>query len=104
MSEVGGIARQAGGAPERAVPVRKSDILDALTAGDGFADDAEREKFQRLCALIASIYHYEYFAALERLRNDYHYFNPEVAPHAALDHAALDRSYADLIATLDKVL
>jgi hypothetical protein len=105
MSEVGGIARQAGGgAPERAIPVRKSDILDALTAGDGFADDAEREKFQRLCALIASIYHYEYFAALERLRNDYHYFNPEVAPHAALDHAALDRSYADLIATLDKVL
>jgi hypothetical protein len=105
MSEVGGIARQAGGgAAERAVPVRKSDILDALTAGDGFADAAEREKFQRLCALIASIYHYEYFAALERLRNDYHYFNPEVALHAALDHAALDRSYADLIATLDKVL
>src|SRR5262249_31811948 len=65
---------------------------------------AEREKFQRLCALLASIYHYEYFAALERLRNDYYYFNPEAAPHAALDHAALDRSYADLIATLDKVL
>jgi hypothetical protein len=105
MSDAGDVAPQpGGGAAERAVPVRKSDMLDALTAGGGFADDAEREKFRRLCALIASIYHYEYFAALERLRNDYYYFNPEVAPHAALDHAALDRSYADLIATLDKVL
>ena len=105
MSDAGDAVRQpGGGAAERAVPVRKSDILDALTAGGGFADDAEREKFCRLCALLASIYHYEYFAALERLRNDYYYFNPEAAPHAALDRAGLDRSYADLIATLDKVL
>jgi uncharacterized protein DUF3754 len=105
MSDAGDVAPQpGGGTAERAVPVRKSDILDALAAGGGFADDAEREKFRRLCALLASIYHYEYFAALERLRNDYYYFNPEAAPHAALDNVALDRSYADLIATLDKVL
>jgi hypothetical protein len=105
MSDAGDVAPQpGGGTAERAVPVRKSDILDALAAGGGFADDAEREKFRRLCALLASIYHYEYFAALERLRNDYYYFNPEAAPHAALDYVALDRSYADLIATLDKVL
>ena len=105
MSDASDAVRQPGGdAAERAVPVRKSDIVDALAAGGGFADDAEREKFRRLCALLASIYHYEYFAALERLRNDYYYFNPEAAPHAALDYVALDRSYADLIATLDKVL
>ncbi len=102
MSDVA--SRAAPGAAERFVPVRKSDILDALIASGGFADDAEREKFRRLCAMLASIYHYEYFAALERLRNDYYYFNPEVAPHAALDHAVLERSYADLIATLDKLL
>jgi hypothetical protein len=105
MSDASDAVRQPGGdAAERAVPVRKSDIVDALAAGGGFADDTEREKFRRLCALLASIYHYEYFAALERLRNDYYYFNPEAAPHAALDNVALDRSYADLIATLDKVL
>jgi Protein of unknown function (DUF3754) len=92
------------GAAKQFVPVRKSDILDALIAGGGFADDAEREKFRRLCAILASICHYEYFAALERLRNDYYYFNPEIAPHAALDHATLERSYLDLMATLDKVL
>jgi hypothetical protein len=88
------VARQAGGdaADNRFVPVRKSDILEALIAHGGFADDAEREKFRRLCAMIASIYHYEYFAALERLRSDYYYFNPEIAPHAALDHASLERA------------
>src|SRR6202040_2275494 len=55
----------------------------------------EREKFRRLCAMIASIYHYEYFAALERLRSDYYYFNPEIAPHAALDHASLETVLKD---------
>jgi hypothetical protein len=98
-------ARQAGGAAaDRFIAVRKSDILEALMAQSGFADDAEREKFRRLCTMLASIYHYEYFTALERLRNDYYYFNPEVAPHAALDHATLERAYADLVATLDTVL
>jgi hypothetical protein len=99
------VARQAGGAAvDRFIAVRKSDILEALIAQGGFADDAEREKFRRLCTMLASIYHYEYFTALERLRNDYYYFNPEVAPHAALDRATLERSYADLVATLDTVL
>ena len=102
MSGVASPARL--GAAKRLVPVRKSDVLDALIAGGGFADDAEREKFRRLCAMLASICHYEYFAALERLRNDYYYFNPQIAPHAALDRAALARSYTDLMATLDKVL
>ena len=102
MSGVASPARL--GAAKRLVPVRKSDVLDALIAGGGFADDAEREKFRRLCAMLAAICHYEYFAALERLRNDYYYFNPQIAPHTALDRAALARSYTDLMATLDKVL
>ena len=84
--------------------MRKGDILEALIAHGGFAADAEREKFRRLCAMVAWIYHYEYFAALERLRSDYYYFNPEIAPHAALDHASLERAYADLVATLNTVL
>ncbi len=75
-----------------------------MSAHGAFADDAERETFRRLCAMLASIYHYEYFAALERLRNDYYYFNPEIAPHAALDRGSVERCYADLVQTLDTVL
>ncbi|MGD0025064.1 MAG: TMEM143 family protein [Xanthobacteraceae bacterium] len=86
------------------IPVRKNDIIDALVKKGAFASDAEREKFRQLCQMLASIYHYEYFALLERLRHDYYYFSPEIAPHAAMDRELIERSYADLVQSLDKVL
>jgi len=86
------------------VPVRKSDIVDALVKDDSFEDAAERDKFVRLCDMLASIYHYEYFATLERLRHEYYYFNPETPPHAAVTPAELDRAYDDIVRSLDAVL
>ena len=74
------------------IPIRKSDILDALLKQGAFESDAEREKFRRLCDMLASIYHYKYFGQLERLRNDYYYFSPDVAPHAAMDRASNERA------------
>ncbi len=53
---------------------------------------------------MAAIYHYEYFAELERLRDDYFYFNPEIEPHGRLDTDALERAYADLMQSLMRVL
>ncbi len=91
--------------PDQFIPVRKSDILDALLKRGVFANDAEREGFRLLCRMLASIYHYEYFGLLERLRNDYYYFSPDIAPnHAAMDRALIERAYADLVQSLDKVL
>ena len=90
-------------APDQFIPVRKSDILAALIEQGALAAD-ERAKFRELCERLAAIYHYEYFGALERLRNDYYYFNPEIEPHAALDHEQLERAYADLMQSLDAVL
>jgi hypothetical protein len=86
------------------IPVRKSDILAALIEQGVFAGPEEREKFQQFCEMLASIYHYDYFKTLERLRNDYYYFSPEIAPHAAMNRELLERSYADLVQSLDKVL
>jgi hypothetical protein len=86
------------------IPVRKSDLLSALVEQGAFASDEDREKFRRLCAVLAAIYHFDYFKMLERLRNDYYYFSPEVAPHAAPDRAALDRCYGDLVRSLEQVL
>jgi hypothetical protein len=54
--------------------------------------------------MMAAIYHYEYFAVLERLRNDYYYFNPQVAQRATADPAMLERCYGDLVQSLDRVL
>ena len=86
------------------IPVRKSDILSALVEQGAFASDDEREKFRRLCQMLASIYHYEYFELLERLRGDYYYFSPDVAQHAAVDRDLIERTYADLVQSLDRVL
>lgn len=86
------------------IPVRKSDIIEALAKHSAFVSDAERVLFRQFCQVLGSIFHYEYFAVLERLRNDYYYFNPEIASHAAVDRDVVERSYADLIGTLDRVL
>jgi hypothetical protein len=85
------------------IAVRKTDMLEALVDHGGL-DEAQRDGFRQVCRLLAAICHYEYFAQLERLRDDYFYFNPELEPHAGLDHAALDRSYADLLASFTAVL
>jgi hypothetical protein len=86
------------------IAVRKTDILDALVDHGRLADATQREQFRQICRLLAAIYHYEYFARLERLRDDYFYFNPELEPHARFDQAALERAYADLVTSLTSVL
>jgi Protein of unknown function (DUF3754) len=91
-------------AADQFIPVRKSDILSALCEQGEFASDEEREKFRQLCQMLTSIYHYEYFDLLERLRHDYYYFSPEVAPHVAQDRALIDSSYGNLVQSLEKVL
>ena len=69
-----------------------------------FTTDAERQKFRAFCETLASIFHYEYFEKLERLRNDYYYFNPEIAPHPTMAADALEASYEDLLQSLEVVL
>lgn len=86
------------------IPVRKDDIVEALIAQGAFSTEEERDDFRRLCLKLAAIYHCEYLVPLERLRNDYYYFNPEIAPHAAADRALIERSYGDLVQSLDTVL
>jgi hypothetical protein len=86
------------------IAVRKTDMLDALLDHGLLADDAQRDSFRQVCRRLAAIYHYEYFAELERLRDDYFYFNPELEPHARFDHAALERAYAELVDSLTAVL
>jgi hypothetical protein len=89
---------------ERFIPIRKTDIVNSLIAHGRLANDREREKFRRLCRLLGAIYHNEYFDRLERLRDDYYYFTPDIDPHARFDHAAQERAYADLAETFDSVM
>ena len=86
------------------IAVRKTDILDALIGHGGLADETQGDKFRQICRRLAALYHYEYFAELERLHDDYFYFDPELEPHARFDGAALENAYADLMASFTTVL
>jgi hypothetical protein len=86
------------------IPVRKEDLFSALIKQGDLADPAERELLRRFARTLRTICHYEYSETLDRLRDDYFYFNPEVAGHAAAERAKSDCAYDDLIRSLDKVL
>src|SRR5262249_46536748 len=64
------------------IPVRKEDLFSTLIKQGDLADPVERELFWRFARTLRTICHYEYSETLDRLRDDYYYFNPEVAHHA----------------------
>ena len=86
------------------IPIRKTDILAALAEQGAFASEDDRNKFRQLCRMLGSIYHYEYFELLEKLRDDYYYFNPQIDPHAGISAADHHKAYDELLASFIKVL
>ena len=86
------------------IPVRKEELLDALVKQGAFVDTAECELFWRFARTLRTICHYEYSETLDRLRDDYYYFSPEVAGLPSTDRAKSDCAYDDLIRSLDSVL
>lgn len=91
-------------ARDRFIPIRKEDLLDALVKQGAFADTAECELFRRLARTLRTICHYEYSETLDRLRDDYYYFSPEVAGLVTADRAKSNGTYNNLIRSLDGVL
>ena len=86
------------------IPVRKEDLFSTLIKQGDLADPAQRELFRRFARTLRTICHYEYSETLDRLRDNYYYFNPEVAGHVAAEWAKNENAYDDLIRSLDKVL
>src|SRR5277367_2025939 len=89
---------------DKFIPIRKEDLLAAVIKQGDFADTEECELFRRLARTLRTICHYEYSETLDRLRDNYYYFSPEVAALATTDRAVSDRAYTDLVQSLDKSL
>lgn len=85
------------------IPVRKSDIVEALIERGSIRGERERAEFRQVCRMLGAIFHYEYFDRLERLRDLYFHFNPEIE-HARADPGVIERAYRELIDSLDQVL
>src|SRR5258708_34744174 len=85
------------------IPVRKSDIARALLAEAKIADAGDAETWREFCRLLGAIFHYEYFAELERLKEAYYYFNPHHRGERP-SPAAMQTAYAELVEALRHVL
>ena len=70
------------------IPARKIDVLDAVLKDGALHGEAEQEQFRQFARLLGAIYHYEYFDQLERLRNDYFYFSPELEDTARFNQTS----------------
>ena len=86
---------------ERFIPVRKGEIIAALLAEPKLAEPAAQSEFRQLCKLVASIFHYEHFEELERLKDAYHHFNPH---HPGSRTPPAKRHMPIFVATLRRVL
>jgi hypothetical protein len=58
------------------IPLRRTELIELLGNDPGLAE-ADRERFQAFCQLIAAIYHFEYNQHLERLKICYAPFDPD---------------------------
>jgi hypothetical protein len=78
---------------DRFIPLRKSDIVGGLVA-EGRLDDVQQAGLRQFARMLGAIFHHQYFEELDRLREAYFYFDPEVDPKAC--GAAADREAAYL--------
>jgi hypothetical protein len=80
---------------DRFIPLRKSDIVGGLVA-EGRLDDAEQARLRQFARMLGAIFHYQYFEELDRLREAYFYFDPEVDPKACAPANDLEAAYRSL--------
>jgi hypothetical protein len=77
---------------DRFIPLRKSDIVAGLLA-HGCLDDDQQTSLQQLARTLGAIFHHRYFTELDRLREAYFYFDPEVGSAAHRSANDLDQAY-----------
>jgi hypothetical protein len=88
---------------DRFIPLRKSDLIDGLVA-EGLLDEAGQAGFRQLARMLGAIFHYQYFEELDRLREAYFHFDPEVNPLACGPAPDLEAAYRSLSEEFVRVL
>jgi Protein of unknown function (DUF3754) len=88
---------------DRVIPVRKSDIIEWLVA-EGGLDETGQARLRQLARMLGAIFHYQYFEELDRLREVYFHFDPEVGPRACGEAKDLEAAYRSLSEELVRIL
>ena len=63
-------------ARERFIPIRKADLVDGL-ANSKMVTPEDRDAFFRFSTILNSLFHFEFHAKTETLKENYYPFNPD---------------------------
>ncbi len=88
---------------DRFIPLRKSDVLDGLVS-NGSLDEGQARDLRQLAHMLGAILHHQYFDELDRLRDAYFDFDPEVAAGRHRSAGELDTAYRNLTSEFVRVL
>src|SRR5271168_3442720 len=81
------------GQRDRFIPQRKSDVVTGGTlAGDQEAS-LQETSLRRFARVLGAIIHHQHFEELDRLREAYFYFDPEVGAEACRPARDLEQAY-----------
>jgi Protein of unknown function (DUF3754) len=88
---------------DRFIPLRKSDVVTGLVASGQLAGDQEASLWQ-FARMLSAIIHHQHFEELDRLRETYFYFDPEVGSEACRPAKDLEGAYRTLSEEFVRVL
>jgi hypothetical protein len=103
VSDVKGAIEAAASSPhDRFIPLRKSDLLDGLVAR--FDNGGAASELRQLAHMLGAILHQQYYVQLDRLREAYFYFDPDVGSVSHRSPAQLDAAYRALSEEVVRIL
>jgi len=86
--------------PKRYIPYRKHDIVEMCLSGNEL-DAVQAEQFRVCSRLLHSVFHYEYHALQEQLKNAYVPVNPDTDTRKVkLNRSETEPRYIDLLESL----
>src|SRR5215472_520268 len=80
---------------DRFIPHRKSDVVSGLVAGGMLTGD-QQASFQRFARALGAIIHHQHFEELDRLREAYFYFDPELGAEACRPVRDIEQAFRSL--------
>jgi Protein of unknown function (DUF3754) len=92
---------------EHYIPLRKSDLIDMLCK-DSRLDYREHQPFRQFCKLVAAVWHFEYLANLDALKDAYAPFDPDsttrpLKPIAPEDRPAkMDKLFEQFVEMMER--
>jgi len=93
---------------DRFIPQRKSDVMAGLVASGTLAGNQEASlqetSLRRFARVLGAIIHHQHFEELDRLREAYFYFDPEIGAEARRPAQDLEKAYRALSSEFVRVL